>query len=402
MKSLILFFLLVAYLNVALALFGNYKKMRKEDFLHREPPIDETVSKADDDTIYEGWVPTRLNQFDRMDNRTYLMRYLMNRDHMVEGGPIFIFVGGEWTISAPTLLRGHMYDMARNLSGLMIYSEHRYYGYSTPTPNLELDNMQWLNIDQALADLAHFIVHIKNQIPEVKNSGVVLVGCSYSGTMVTWFMQKYPHLANGAWSMSAPLLGQVDFIEYKEVVSEAIRNIGDAAASGCSARIEGAFREMERLYDDGEYGELARIFRLCAPLDATNILDVWSLFGDMAGPWSGIAQYASRRGQQIENNCKILTNSTASDIEAYAQWVFDYWRFEEEDCYDNRWSSFLFWFNGTEWTDWVAEQAWRQWLYQTCAEYGWYQSSGSSNILFGSMFPVNVSLQFCMDLYENQ
>lgn len=384
---------------MAVALFGNYKKMKKEDFLHREPPIYETVSKAsDNDTIYEGWVPTRLNQFDPMDNRTYYMRYLMNRDHMVEGGPIFIFVGGEWTISAPTLLRGHMYDMARNLSGLMIYSEHRYYGFSTPTPNLELDNMQWLNIDQALADLAQFITYIKGSIPEVRNSGVIIVGCSYSGTMVTWFMQKYPHLAQGAWSMSAPLLAKVDFTEYYEVVSDAIVNVG---GSECSGRIERAFQQMEELFKSGQFSELERIFRLCTSLNATNDLDVWTLFGDMAGPWAGIAQYASRRFQQIEGNCANLTSIDATDVEAYAQWVFERWELPEEECYDNRWSSFLFWFNGTDWSDWVAQSAWRQWLYQTCAEYGWYQSSNSDKILFGSMFPVELSLQFCMDLYDN-
>jgi hypothetical protein len=90
-----------------------------------------------------------------------------------------------------------MYDMAKNLSGLMIYTEHRYYGYTIPTANLSLENMQYLNIDQALADLAYFISYIKENIPQVRNSGVILTGCSYAGTMVTWFQQKYPHLING-------------------------------------------------------------------------------------------------------------------------------------------------------------------------------------------------------------
>lgn len=400
MKLIFLIFTLGALLQVSQALFGNYKKMMTEDMLHREPPLRDTGTPFNTfDTIYEGWVRTRLDQFDPSNDESYFMRYLMNKDHLVEGGPIFIFVGGEWTISPGYLQRGHMYDMARNLSGLMIYTEHRYYGFSTPTPDLTLDNMRWLNIDQALADLAHFILHIKENNPEVKNSGVILVGCSYAGTMVTWFMQKYPHLAQGAWSLSAPLLAKVDFYEYKEVVSDAIHNIGGA---DCSARIRNAFIQMEALWENRNITELERIFRLCESLDVDNNLDVWTIFGDMAGPWSGIAQYASRQGQEIENGCaSFLAIEADSDVEAYAEWVFNRWRYGPEDCYDNRWSSFLYWFNGTSWDDWVATSEWRQWLYQTCAEYGWYQSSGSENILFGSMFPVELSLQYCMDLYEN-
>lgn len=43
----------------------------------------------------------------------------------------------------------------------------------------------------------------------------------------------------------------------------------------------------------------------------------------------------------------------------------------------------------------------RQWMYQTCAEYGWYQTSGSTNQPFGSSFPVELSVQQCIDLYNN-
>lgn len=108
--------------------------------------------------------------------------------------------GGEWTISSGWLLTGHMHDMARDLNGTMYYTEHRYYGDSRPTPDLTIENLRFLNIDQALADLAHFIVTIKQSNPALRDSGVILVGGSYSATMVTWFLQKYPHLANGGWS----------------------------------------------------------------------------------------------------------------------------------------------------------------------------------------------------------
>lgn len=59
-------------------------------------------------------------------------RYLSNDYYFKPNGPIFIYVGGEWTISEGSLRGGHMFDMAKELNGYMFYTEHRYYGRSHP------------------------------------------------------------------------------------------------------------------------------------------------------------------------------------------------------------------------------------------------------------------------------
>lgn len=41
----------------------------------------------------------------------------------------------------------------------------------------------------------------------------------------------------------------------------------------------------------------------------------------------------------------------------------------------------------------------RQWIYQTCNEFGWYQTSRSSQQPFGTKFPVDLYLQMCEDIY---
>jgi hypothetical protein len=76
---------------------------------------------------------------------------------------------------------------------------------------LSVANLQYLDVDQALEDLAHFIRVQKSTIPGAANSGVILVGASYSAMMVSWFRQRYPDLVNGAWASSAPIQAQVDF-----------------------------------------------------------------------------------------------------------------------------------------------------------------------------------------------
>lgn len=57
---------------------------------------------------------------------------MANDEFYQEGGPIFIYVGGEWAISAGSISGGHVYDMAREHNGYLFYTEHRFYGQSRP------------------------------------------------------------------------------------------------------------------------------------------------------------------------------------------------------------------------------------------------------------------------------
>lgn len=41
----------------------------------------------------------------------------------------------------------------------------------------------------------------------------------------------------------------------------------------------------------------------------------------------------------------------------------------------------------------------RQWWYQTCTEFGWYQVSAASNPAFGDRMPIDYFLNLCKDLY---
>lgn len=77
--------------------------------------------------------------------------------------------------------------------------------------NMDNENIRYLDVRQALADLAHFIEQMRATIPGATNAKVILAGGSYSATMVTWFKELYPKLATGAWASSAPLFAKVNF-----------------------------------------------------------------------------------------------------------------------------------------------------------------------------------------------
>lgn len=44
----------------------------------------------------------------------------------------------------------------------------------------------------------------------------------------------------------------------------------------------------------------------------------------------------------------------------------------------------------------------RQWIYQTCNEYGWYQTSSSAAQPFGTKFPLALFTTMCADLFGSQ
>ncbi|XP_059621344.1 putative serine protease K12H4.7 [Phlebotomus argentipes] len=354
--------------------------------LRREPPppAPQTSRKS----VIEGWIEQKLDHFNDSNNATYKMRFLANNQFYKPGGPIFIFVGGEWSISPGWVSGGHMYDMAKELNGYLFYTEHRFYGQSHPTSDLSFENLQYLNVNQALADLAHFIRVKKQEIPGASSSGVILVGASYSATMVTWFRQKYPELANGAWSSSAPLLAKTDFVEYYETVGESIKFVG---GENCYNRIEKAFAEMERLVEIGDFETLSEKLNLCNK-NQRNQLDLWYLFKSLSGSLAGTVQY--HKEGTIERTCEIIMDDE-NDIDGFAKYV----KSVMNGCLTTNFNTFVERYRNTSWDSEVGEGN-RQWLFQTCNEFGWYQTSGSANQPFGSNFPVELSYQACQSIFS--
>lgn len=255
-------------------------------------------------------------------------------------------------------------------------------------------SLQYLTVDQALADLAYYIDFIKANIPQLKKSKVILAGGSYAGTMATWFRQKYPKHCAGAWASSAPLLAKADFIEYKEVVGQAYHQIGGLS---CHARINEAFIEMEKLITKNEVNRLENEFLLCYPMDVTHKINVWNFFSALSNIMAAAVQNA--RPGTIKNVCDVITNPQYPDgiaaLAAYVRMVYG------NSCLSHSIESDVAFYNQTDWNH-TANQAYRQWIYQTCNEFGWYQTSGSKKQPFGSSFPLELYVELCKGVYGKE
>ncbi|XP_062563844.1 putative serine protease K12H4.7 [Armigeres subalbatus] len=359
--------------------------------LHREPPV-RGIPRNGTRQVEWNWIMQYVDNFDPQNQSRWSMRYLQNGEHYQPGGPLFIFLGGEWEISSGFVSYGHFYDMAKELGAYLFYTEHRYYGQSRPTASTRTDLLKFLNIDQALADVAYFVEEMKKTIPDASNSRVIMAGGSYSATMVAWFRQKYPHLIDGGWASSAPLLAKLDFVEYKEVVSEAIQIVG---GDSCANRIEQAYAEMEDYLERGEHEVIKEMFKVCNNINFNNTLDSAMFLSSISNYFAGIVQYHSTG--DIEGVCEIIMDETfTNDMEALANWF----TMGISGCMDMSYGGVIRYYRSTDWNHSANTGAMRPWLYQTCAEYGWYQTSGSENQIFGTGFPVDLYVSMCYDLYD--
>jgi hypothetical protein len=180
----------------SLGFFGYTRKFNTHDepFI---PPSKRVYSAFSPKRIEEKWIEQRLDHFNPQDSRRWQMRYLENSENFRPGGPIFIYVGGEWTISSGSISIGsHIYDMAKELNGTLYYTEHRYYGKSHPTENTTTENLRFLSVDQALADLAFFINDIKKSSNDLSDSRVIMVGGSYSGELINKILSHFVYKFN--------------------------------------------------------------------------------------------------------------------------------------------------------------------------------------------------------------
>ncbi|OAD59600.1 Putative serine protease K12H4.7 [Eufriesea mexicana] len=352
-----------------------------------------SLNKANPENITESWIVQYVDHFNPRDNRTWSMRYLENSRFFKKNGPILIMIGGEWAINRGFLEAGLMYEIASSHNAQMYYTEHRFYGKSKPTEDTSSENLQYLSVDQALEDIAYFIKTKKRQ-ERFKNSTVIVFGGSYAGSVATWARLKYPHLIQGALASSAPVLAKADFYEYYEVVTESLRKYSQK----CVDEIEAAFVEVEELLiTEGGPEKLKKWFNLCDVPVARYFDDEGHLENLLAEEFASIVQYNKvENGQtKIAACCKNMTASyLGSPLQRLAHLVSS-----KDKCLKNNYNKFVKLYQNHTWD--AQPDIMRQWYYQTCTEYGYYQTSNSKNSIFGTLFPLRYFTDICRDLYGN-
>lgn len=222
--------------------------------------------------------------------------------------------------------------------------------------------------------------------------------------MAVWMRAKYPHLVSGSFASSGPIFAKLDFYEYKEVMSRSIERVG---GDECREIISNAFVEMEQIVEQENTTRITEAFNLCENLDIP--IDIPHFFYEVSDIVAGLVQ--SHRKGNIEQACDIMKEArqTKDDIEAFAEWVRNEdalvskgiidQSIEFQDCLDFSYKNSISKFSNVEW-DSLANQQMRQWIYQTCSQFAWFQTSTSDNQFFGSTYGLDYFIRICNDLYD--
>ncbi|KAF8360020.1 pcp-5 [Pristionchus pacificus] len=171
-------------------------------------------------------------------NQTFSLRYFFNDEHFQCQKTILFYTGNEGKLEGFAENTGFMWDIAPEFEAAVIFAEHRFYGKSQPFGNdsySSIDKLGFLSSEQALADFAFLIEHLKTKrIKCAQHSSVIAFGGSYGGMLSAWMRIKYPHLVQGAIAASAPVFWFFDSGIEEDIYDRIVTRT--ATSSGCELK----------------------------------------------------------------------------------------------------------------------------------------------------------------------
>ena len=387
----VLFILALTFISASRAsadpkdrLYQRYLRIQNEALLERSGPGNtESIASFDQ----------RIDHFSTPGARgagaTFPQRYFIDSSFARDqNSPVIFYICGESTCEGATST-SLVNQLARKYHAHRVALEHRYYGYSQPFSELTTGNLQFLSVAQAIEDLADF-----QRWAQVKlnlRGKWISVGGSYPGELSAFYRLRHPELVAGALASSAPVYAEADFSQYD-------RHVARVADPSCLRVIQKVVTQVEeRLSNPTSRIAVKKRFQA---QKVSNDTDFLYNLADMAA-------IAIQYGFQDEF-CGALKKGDAQGkaLEAYADSGLGLFQrlgtSPFQDAFEGAMS-----LNPNDY----LESAGRQWMYQSCREFGFYQtawrvpaeSARSSRIdlayhqeacnrLFGIKTPVNADL----------
>lgn len=284
------------------------------------------------------------------DDRRFGQRYFVNTKYARDlHAPVLFYICGESTCN-PEDLDGQIEEHAKRWGAAMFALEHRYYGKSQPFTDLSTENLKYLSIDQALKDLYTFQDFI------MKKHGYfgewITIGGSYPGSLSAYYRLKYPEMVSAALASSAPVMAKENFEEYDAHVTL-------VAGKNCVSKMREVVAIVEEALDNPT--ELNNIKRKFQAEGVRNNIDFLYLIADIA---SAAVQYGYK-----DMFCQSLNRANPLDgYASFARRLYNAWNM----------TAVSMTFQSAEDTDpnsYLSSFGMRQWLYQSCTEYGYWQGA---------------------------
>ncbi|EKX34652.1 hypothetical protein GUITHDRAFT_158798 [Guillardia theta CCMP2712] len=325
------------------------------------------------------WFSQRVDHFSDSPE-TWMQRYFVNETFFRMGsGPVFLCVGGEGPpMTEQVVVTGEnhcalMVHLARIHGALILALEHRYYGESHPRKDLSVENMRFLSSRQALEDIASFHSHIRSAFAISSKQRWITFGGSYPGMLAAWSHAKFPHLFHAAVSSSAPVQAILNMKGYNNVVASDFADETLGGSMLCLNTIKGAFAQVGEYllsYEGRRY--LKTRFSVCGGDDVLEDIKNRALFAETLSdpliPQSNDPSCTSPLCD-IRRQCKFLTDQSLGKPLDRLVAMMDSVR--DGSCLDTDYQMML---AGLQDIKISEDRTDRTWFYQTCTEFGFYQT----------------------------
>lgn len=360
--------------------FAGPVEQYMQHYLEKSTPLIATKS-------IKQYVFKQLIDHNNQSTGTFNQRYYIDESYSSKSNdPVFFYICGESACTSRAL-NGAIRTYAKKYHAKMVALEHRYYGKSLPQDTFSTNDLRYLTTDAALDDLAYFQRHLKSN--KNWNGRWITFGGSYPGSLSAYYRLKYPYLVTGSLASSAPVMAKEDFIEYDSHVTK-------VAGPKCAEQIRQVVKEVENELNNQE--QLKRIKKLFDASDVQDSVDFLYLIADTG---AAAVQYGMR-----DSFCHALSSST-TPLAGYADFAKKLYKLMNANAVQMTVQGAMD-ENPQNYDDNIGM---RQWYYQSCTEYGYWQnanpdpelSTRSSLInldyhrnvcqrLFGLTSPVNTSL----------
>lgn len=355
---------------------------------------------------------------------TWQQRFVVADGYFKPGGAVFLFLAGEAPMEFFEFQEVSALTWAQQNNALYVKLEHRYYGQSWPTAGDTASLQKYANSVQALADAAYFLQQYNATIAAPHGPWVVL-GCSYSGALSSWFRQLYPELVVASVAPSGPVLALTNFTGYLELFPK-------SAGARCAHLLERGVQQALTMLKGGQADELSDIFGACAPLQQKDfyffeytVENVVGSADQMSNPpdWTlvktcNIVEQAHKKGlppvQQLaaafqyqvqigaSDSVKHIPPSSKSQGAKLSQMILKHLSSEEGgasgSCNDFSESNFILSLQNTTPS---SDNLMRIWTWQTCIEFGFFSGSYGpppKNMWFPGV-DVDHQVRWCQQIY---
>lgn len=310
-----------------------------------------------------------IDHFNISNNDTFQQMYLENLDVYDNASHVLIlYISGEQTLYPVRASSMFHYELAKKYHAALYLLEHRYYGSSFPFEEspLSVDHLKFLSTEQALADIAYFLGAVLQTArfnPPNDIRKVIVVGGSYAGVLSSLFRAFYPQFASISLSSSAPVDVVDDFYQYDQTIQE---GLGET----CADLVRRAYAEIEGQIENKTVSLENAVKDIgCDPGVLNETVDFYSTITDVS---AGLVQYNNPTNRNVEQLCATMENESISS----SLWERFYWFVTnvylpvlENDSCDNISDARSTLLNPDK-SNWY-----RAWFYQTCTEYGYFQTA---------------------------